>query len=94
MGTALNPRAGAGGLRGQKTPVTHRIFLLDGRVIRGELHRMPNNRLADHLSTQKGVVSVTNAVCERTKEELGYIVVVLSNVLFIQESEAFELTEE
>lgn len=88
MGATFTRPSASGGLRGQKLPVTHRIFLTDGRVLRGELHRLPNTRLADHLSMQKGVVSVTNAMCERTSEELGYVVIMLSNVLFIQESES------
>ena len=83
--TVTAPRATTGGLRGQKAPYIHRLFLTDGRVIRGELHRMPNNRLGDHLSMQKGFLSVTNAVCEKTNESYRYIVVVLSNVLFLEE---------
>jgi hypothetical protein len=83
--TAPRPSAGAGSLRGQKAPYLHRIFLSNGRVIRGEIHRMPNNRLGDHLSMQKGYLSVTNAVCEDTQQTFGHIVLVLSNVLFVEE---------
>ena len=83
--TAPRPIANAGGLRGQKAPFIHRIFLTNGRVIRGEIHRMPNNRLGDHLSMQKGFLSVTNAVCEETEQTFRYIVLVLSNVLFVEE---------
>ena len=85
--TTTGPRAiaGAGGLRGQKAPYIHRIFLTNGRVIRGEIHRMPNNRLGDHLSMQKGFLSLTNAVCEETNQSFRYIVLVLSNVLFLEE---------
>jgi hypothetical protein len=83
--TAPRPIANAGGLRGQKAPFIHRIFLTNGRVIRGEIHRMPNNRLGDHLAMQKGFLSVTNAVCEETEQTFRYIVLVLSNVLFVEE---------
>ena len=72
-------------LRGHKVPQTHRIFLVDGRILRGEVHRNPNSRFADHLSTLKGVLSVTNAECERTGERFPYIVVMLSGILFIEE---------
>ena len=84
--TAPRPIAGgAGGLRGQKAPYIHRLFLTNGRVIRGEIHRMPNNRLGDHLAMQKGFLSITNAVCEETEQTFRYIVLVLSNVLFVEE---------
>jgi len=83
--TPANRAVTAGGLRGQKAPSVHRIFLIGGLVIRGDLHRMPNNRLGDHLSTQKGFLSVTNAVCESTNETFPHLVIVLSNVLFLEE---------
>ena len=80
-------RSGTGSepLRGNKIPQMHRLFMADGRVLRGEIYRSPNTRLADHIATLRGVVSVTNVMDERTGERYGYIVVFTENVLFIQE---------
>ena len=71
--------------RGNKLPQMHRLFLVDGRVLRGEIYRALNVRLADHLTTLRGTISVTNAMDERTGERYAYIVVFTENVLFIQE---------
>lgn len=76
----------ATGLRGNRVARTHRFFLTDGRVLRGEIHRVPNTRLADYLSTLKVVISVTNAECEGTGESFPYIAILLSSILFIQET--------
>lgn len=75
-------------MRGNKLPQMHRLFLVDGRVLRGEIYRAPNVRLADHLTTLRGTISVTNAMDERTGERYAYIVVFTENVLFIQEIQA------
>jgi hypothetical protein len=87
---APGPSPSSVGLRGGKAPFAHRIFFSNGRVIRGEIHRIPNSRLGDHLSMQKGFLSVTNAVCEETGQTFRYIVLVLSNVLFVEEVEHHE----
>lgn len=59
--------------------------MVGGTVLKGELHRMPNARLADHIANQRGVLSLTNVVSETTHEEYRYLVVMLSNVLYIEE---------
>ena len=83
-----SPRRSALGsepLRGNKIPQMHRLFLVDGRVLRGEIYRSPNTRLADHLASLRGAITVTNVMDERTGERYGYVVVIAENVLFIQE---------
>ncbi len=78
----------AAALRGNKVPHGHRIYLVDGRVLHGELHRSPNVRLADHLAGLKGLISLTDARCERTGAVFPHVVVNLENVLFIEEMPA------
>lgn len=70
---------------GGKVPMPHRIFLSGGQVLEGDLFRAPNVRLADHLSTLKGFLSVTNAVCRATGSCFPYLVVNLDHVLFLEE---------
>jgi len=96
MATSDNPQSdrspaarrsatGSEPMRGNKTAQMHRLFLVDGRVLRGEVYRSPNTRLADHIASLRGVISVTNVMDERTGERYGYVVVFAENVLFIQE---------
>ncbi|HYR11721.1 MAG TPA: hypothetical protein VEQ60_28315 [Longimicrobium sp.] len=70
---------------GNKRPRPHRFHLTGGRVVEGDLHRSPGSRLADHLSTLKGYISVTNARCLQSGHVFGYIVLNQDAVLFIEE---------
>ena len=45
----------------------------------------PGSRLADHLATLKGFISVTNARCLQSGHAFGYIVLNQDAVLFIEE---------
>jgi hypothetical protein len=76
---------GTPSLVGNKRPQPHRFHLTSGRVLEGDLHRAPNARLADHLSTLKGFISVTNAHCVATGERYPYIVLNQDHILFIEE---------
>lgn len=81
--TAAAP--GSPSLVGAKIPIPHRFHLTDGRVISGDLHKAPNTRLADHLSTLKGYISLTHASCEASGQVFPYILVNQDHVLFIEE---------
>lgn len=70
---------------GNKRAQGHRFHLSGGRVLEGDLHRSPGSRLADHLSTLKGFISVTNARCLQSGHTFGYIVLNQDSVLFIEE---------
>ena len=70
---------------GNKRPQPHRVHLSNGRVLEGNLHRAPNTRLADHLSTLKGYLNVTDASCTRTGERFDYVVLNMDHILFIEE---------
>lgn len=70
---------------GNKRPHPHRFHLTTGRVLEGNLHRAPNARLADHLSTMKGFISITDAADFATGERFPYLVVNQDHVLFIEE---------
>jgi hypothetical protein len=76
---------GTASLVGNKVPLPHRFHMTDGRTLVGDLHKAPNARLADHLSTLKGFVSVTSACCEGTGTHFSYIVINQDHVLFIEE---------
>lgn len=76
---------GTPSLVGNKRPHGHRFHLTGGRVLEGDLHRSPGSRLADHLSTLKGYISVTNARCLQSGHAYGYIVLNQDAVLFIEE---------
>lgn len=76
---------GTSSLVGNKVPLPHRFHMTDGRTLVGDLHKAPNARLADHLSTLKGFVSVTGACCEGTGTHYSYIVINQDHVLFIEE---------
>lgn len=76
---------GSPGLVGNKRAQGHRFHLSGGRVLEGDLHRSPGSRLADHLSTLKGFISVTNARCLQSGHTFGYIVLNQDAVLFIEE---------
>lgn len=73
------------GLVGNKRPQPHRIHLSTGRVLEGNLYRSPGTRLADHLGTLKGFLSVTDAVCRESGERFHHAVLNLDHVLFIEE---------
>ena len=70
---------------GNKRPQPHRIHLTTGRVLEGSLHRSPNTRLADHLSTLKGFLNVTDAWCTKSGERYEYVVLNMDHILFIEE---------
>ncbi|HET7233357.1 MAG TPA: hypothetical protein VFJ16_25320 [Longimicrobium sp.] len=70
---------------GNKRPQPHRFHLTSGRVLEGNLHRAPNARLADHLTTLKGYISVTDALCTQSGERFPYIVLNADHVVFIEE---------
>ncbi len=72
-------------LVGNKRPQPHRFHLTTGRVLEGNLHRAPNARLADHLATVKGFISLTDAYCVETGERFPYLVVNQDHVLFVEE---------
>ncbi|HEX2204820.1 MAG TPA: hypothetical protein VHG91_16040 [Longimicrobium sp.] len=72
-------------LVGNKRPQPHRFHLSTGRVLEGNLYRAPSARLADHLSTLKGFISVTDALCAASGERFPYIVLNQDHVLFIEE---------
>lgn len=76
---------GSPSLVGNKVPLPHRFFLTDGRTISGDLHKSPTTRLADHLSTVKGFISVTGACCEATGRNYPHIVLNQDHILFIEE---------
>lgn len=76
---------GTPSLVGNKRAQAHRFHLTGGRVLEGNLHRSPGSRLADHLSTLKGFISVTDARCLQSGQPLGYIVLNQDAVLFIEE---------
>jgi hypothetical protein len=77
-------------LVGNKRPQPHRFHLTTGRVLEGNMHRAPNTRLADHLSTIKGFVSLTDVHCASTGERFPYIVVNQDHILFIEEVQPAE----
>jgi len=73
------------GMVGNKRPQPHRLHLATGRVLEGNLHRAPNTRLADHLGTLKGYISVTDALDPQSGERFPYIVVNADHLVFIEE---------
>jgi hypothetical protein len=84
----LTPRPitpGTPSLVGNKRPQPHRFHLTSGRVVEGDMHRSPGSRLADHLSTLKGFISVTGARCAETGTMYGYLVLNQNHVMFIEE---------
>ena len=84
----LTPRPtspGSPALVGNKRPYPHRFHLTGGRVVQGDMHRSPGSRLADHLSTLKGFISVTAARCAETGADYGYLVLNQDHVMFIEE---------
>ena len=84
----LAPRAVAPGtpsMVGNKRPQPHRFHLTSGRILQGEMHRAPGSRLADHLSTLKGFISITAARCADTGTDYGYLVLNQDHVMFIEE---------
>jgi hypothetical protein len=82
---ARPPAPGTSALVGNKRAQGHRFHLAGGQVLEGDLHRSPGSRLADHLSTLKGFISVTNARCLQSGHAFGYIVLNQDAVLFIEE---------
>lgn|GEM_PF-2001603 len=72
-------------LVGNKRPQPHRFHLTTGRVLEGNLHRAPNARLADHLATVKGFISLTDAYCIQTGDQFPYLVINQDHVLFVEE---------
>lgn len=82
---ARSAAPGTPSLVGNKRAQGHRFHLSGGRVLEGDLHRSPGSRLADHLSTLKGFISVTNARCLQSGHTFGYIVLNQDSILFIEE---------
>ena len=70
---------------GNKRPHPHRFHMTGGRVVEGQMHRSPGSRLADHLSTLKGFISVTAARCVASGTDYGYLVLNQDHVMFIEE---------
>ena len=70
---------------GNRRPQRHRVHLSTGRVLEGNLHRAPNARLADHLSTLKGFLSITDAACTASGERFDHAVLNMDHILFIEE---------
>jgi hypothetical protein len=70
---------------GNKRPQPHRFHMTGGRVVEGQMHRSPGSRLADHLSTLKGFISVTEARCVADGTDYGYLVLNQDHVMFIEE---------
>ena len=86
--STLAPRPSAPGtpsMVGNKRPQPHRFHMSSGRMVEGDLHRAPGSRLADHLSTLKGFISITNARCAETGTPFGYLVLNQDHVVFIEE---------
>jgi hypothetical protein len=86
--STLAPRPttpGTPSMVGNKRPQPHRFHLAAGRVVEGDMHRTPGSRLADHLSTLKGFISITNARCAETGAAYGYLVLNQDHVMFIEE---------
>ncbi|HEX6912744.1 MAG TPA: hypothetical protein VF142_20220 [Longimicrobium sp.] len=87
----LTPRPvspGSAGLVGNKRPQPHRFHLTGGRIVEGDLHRSPGSRLADHLATLKGFISVTRARCAQSGTDFGYLVLNQDHVVFVEELDA------
>jgi hypothetical protein len=76
---------GSPALVGNKVPLPHRFHLTDGRTLCGDLHKARNARLADHLSTVKGFISVTSACCEATGRTFAHLVLNQDHILFVEE---------
>lgn len=69
-----------------KVPLSHRFFLVDGRVIEGYLFRSVNSRLVDELYGQKGsFVSVVDAHCVGTGEVAPYMALNERHIVSIEE---------
>lgn len=77
-------------LVGNKVPLPYRFHLTGGRTLTGHLHKSPTTRLADHLSTLKGFISVTGARCEATGSRFPYLLLNQDHVLFVEEVRAEE----
>ncbi|HEX6629938.1 MAG TPA: hypothetical protein VF048_02555 [Gemmatimonadaceae bacterium] len=73
------------GMVGNKRPQPHRLHLTTGRVLEGSLHRAPSTRLADHLGTLKGYISVTDVLDPQSGERFPYLVVNADHLVFIEE---------
>ena len=76
---------------GNKVPLPHRFHLTGGRTVVGNLYKAPTVRLADHLSTLKGFISLTAARCEASGRQFEYILVNQDHVLFVEELPAAEV---
>lgn len=72
-------------LVGNKRPQPHRFHLTGGRVLEGNLYRAPGQRLADHLSTLKGFISITDARCTASGERFAYLALNQDHLLFLEE---------
>ncbi len=90
----MNPKAepqprrvapGSPHMAGNRSAFPHRFHLTDGRVMTGNLYKIPQSRLADHLSTLKGYISSTDVECEQTGQTFAYIVINTAHILFIEE---------
>jgi hypothetical protein len=69
-----------------KVPLSHRFFLVDGRVIEGYLFRGVNSRLVDELYGQKGsFVSVVDAHCVGTGDVAPYMALNERHIVSIEE---------
>jgi hypothetical protein len=89
--TAKRPTPAA--MVGNKVPMPHRFFLADGRIVRGDLYRGRQSRLADHMTTLKGYIGVVNAVIEGTEESLGFVTLTAAQVVMIEELPCWDSEE-
>lgn len=85
MDTLHAKRPAMAAMVGNKVPMPHRFYLVDGRIIRGDMYRGRQSRLADHLTTLKGYIGVVNAMIEGTHEALGFVTLNAALVLMIEE---------
>lgn len=93
----MSPRSGSSPLAGNRIPRRHRFYLSDGRVMIGDLYRSPNSRLADHVASLKGYISVVDATIEHNPNAvdagdsnltMGFIALNCEHIMFIEELEA------
>ena len=73
-------------LKGRKALFPHRLHLIDGRVIEGNLYREPGSRLSDDLYGMKGdFVCVLDACCTRSGRLAPFMVVNLHHIVMVEE---------
>jgi hypothetical protein len=76
----LEPRPSAGERR------THRVHLAGGKVLLGDLPRVPGGRVAEALAASTGFLSITGARCAHSGAEYGHLVLDHAFVMRIEEN--------